>query len=62
MPAPPMTLDVYSGPFTDDLDRVAERLNVAALAAREDAQASQPGRAIGTPDSRTDVAALDGYR
>lgn len=57
-----MTLDVYSGPFTDDLDRVAERLNVAALAAREDEQASQPGRVIGTPDSRTDVAALDGYR
>jgi integrase len=57
-----MTLDVCNGLFTDDLDRVAERLNVAALAAREDAQASQPGRAIGTPDSRTDVAALDGYR
>ena len=35
-----MTLDVYSGLFTDDLDRVAERLNSAALAARELAAAA----------------------
>ena len=27
-----MTLDVYAGLFSDDLDRVAERLNDAALA------------------------------
>jgi integrase len=30
-----MTLDVYSGLFADDLDRVAEQLNQAALQARE---------------------------
>lgn len=31
-----MTLDVYSGLFADDLDRVAEQLNEAALQARQE--------------------------
>lgn len=35
-----MTLDVYSGLFSDDLDRVAERLNDAALAHRQPAAAA----------------------
>ena len=32
-----MTLDVYSGLFADDLDRVAEQLHEAALKARRQA-------------------------
>jgi site-specific recombinase XerD len=31
-----MTLDVYAGLFGDDLDAVADRLDVAAAAARAD--------------------------
>jgi hypothetical protein len=31
-----MTLDVYAGLFSDDLDQVAERINAAALAAVAD--------------------------
>jgi hypothetical protein len=31
-----MTLDMYAGPFNDDPDAVAERLDAAAAAARAD--------------------------
>ncbi|MGI8626480.1 MAG: hypothetical protein ACR2J5_07920 [Geodermatophilaceae bacterium] len=44
-----MTLDVYSGLFTDDLDRVGEQLHEAAMTARSDAVRFRSAEVVSLP-------------
>lgn len=54
-----MTLDVYSGLFADDLDRVAERLHESAMKARNEVVPGRSADVVDLAGSRRVVGGAD---